>query len=80
VLEIGSGGYQAALLRELAGPHGSVTTLDIDPDVTGRARACLDRAGYGDVRTLCAARNWLSSWPARSGPGTGSIATDPARS
>jgi protein-L-isoaspartate(D-aspartate) O-methyltransferase len=54
VLEIGSGGYQAALLRELTGPGGSVTTLDIDPDVIGRARACLDRAGYGDVRTLCA--------------------------
>jgi protein-L-isoaspartate(D-aspartate) O-methyltransferase len=54
VLEIGSGGYQAALLRELAGPHGSVTTLDIDPGVTARARACLDRAGYGDVRTVCA--------------------------
>lgn len=54
VLEIGSGGYQAALLRELAGPHGSVTTLDIDPEVIARARACLDRAGYGDVRTACA--------------------------
>jgi protein-L-isoaspartate(D-aspartate) O-methyltransferase len=54
VLEIGSGGYQAALLRELTGPHGSVTTVDIDPDVVGRARACLDRAGYGDVRTRCA--------------------------
>jgi protein-L-isoaspartate(D-aspartate) O-methyltransferase len=54
VLEIGSGGYQAALLRELAGPHGSVTTLDIDPDVISRARACLDQAGYGDVRTVCA--------------------------
>jgi protein-L-isoaspartate(D-aspartate) O-methyltransferase len=54
VLEIGSGGYQAALLRELAGPDGSVTTLDIDPDTVSRARACLDRAGYGDVRTVCA--------------------------
>jgi protein-L-isoaspartate(D-aspartate) O-methyltransferase len=54
VLEIGSGGYQAALLRELTGPDGSVTTVDIDPEVTGRARACLDLAGYGDVRTLCA--------------------------
>ena len=54
VLEIGSGGYQAALLRELSGPHGSVTTLDIDPGVIARARACLDRAGYGDVRTVCA--------------------------
>ena len=54
VLEIGSGGYQAALLRELTGPDGAVTTLDIDPDVVSRARACLDRAGYGDVRTVCA--------------------------
>lgn len=54
VLEIGSGGYQAALLRELVGPDGSVTTLDIDPRVVSRARECLDLAGYGDVRTLCA--------------------------
>jgi protein-L-isoaspartate(D-aspartate) O-methyltransferase len=53
VLEIGSGGYQAALLRELVGPDGSVTTVDIDPEVIARARACLDLAGYGDVRTLC---------------------------
>jgi len=53
VLEIGSGGYQAALLRELAGPDGSVTTLDIDPDVVSRARAGLDQAGYRDVRTAC---------------------------
>jgi protein-L-isoaspartate(D-aspartate) O-methyltransferase len=54
VLELGSGGYNAALLRELVGPGGSVTSLDIDPEVTGRARACLDAAGYGDVRTVCA--------------------------
>jgi protein-L-isoaspartate(D-aspartate) O-methyltransferase len=54
VLETGSGGYQAALLRELADPGGSVTTPDIDPEVVSRARACLDRAGYGDVRTVCA--------------------------
>ncbi len=54
VLKVGSGGYQAALLRELVGPDGSVTTLDIAPDVISRARACLDRAGYGDVRTVCA--------------------------
>jgi protein-L-isoaspartate(D-aspartate) O-methyltransferase len=54
VLELGSGGYNAALLRELTGPGGSVTSLDIDPEVTGRARACLDAAGYEDVRTVCA--------------------------
>lgn len=54
VLEIGSGGYNAALLREIAGPGGSVTTVDIDPDVTDRARVCLDEAGYTDVKVVCA--------------------------
>ncbi|WNI16862.1 methyltransferase, FxLD system [Actinacidiphila sp. ITFR-21] len=47
-LEIGSGGYNAALMAELAGPDGEVTTLDIDSDITDRARACLSEAGYGD--------------------------------
>lgn len=54
VLEVGSGGYNAALLRELVGPSGSVTTVDIDPDVTDRASACLSAAGYGDVTVVCA--------------------------
>jgi protein-L-isoaspartate(D-aspartate) O-methyltransferase len=54
VLEIGSGGYNAALLRELVGPDGSVTTIDIDQEVVDRARACLAAAGYCDVRVLCA--------------------------
>ncbi|MGH3991151.1 MAG: methyltransferase, FxLD system, partial [Pseudonocardiaceae bacterium] len=54
VLEIGSGGYNAALLRELVGPDGSVTTIDIDQEVVDRARACLAAAGYRDVRVLCA--------------------------
>jgi protein-L-isoaspartate(D-aspartate) O-methyltransferase len=52
VLEIGSGGYNAALLSELAGPAGEVTTIDIDEDVTTRARETLDAAGYPDVRVL----------------------------
>ncbi|WP_405059824.1 methyltransferase, FxLD system [Kribbella sp. NBC_01505] len=52
VLEIGSGGYNAALLRELTGPAGRVTTADIDPDVVGRAREGLTCAGYDDVRVL----------------------------
>lgn len=52
VLEIGSGGYNAALLRELAGPDGSVTTVDIDSEVADRARALLDQAGYDDVRVV----------------------------
>lgn len=52
VLEIGSGGYNAALLRELVGPTGEVTTIDIDRDVTTRARQNLDTAGYSSVRVL----------------------------
>jgi protein-L-isoaspartate(D-aspartate) O-methyltransferase len=52
VLEIGSGGYNAALMRELAGPAGAVTTVDIDPEVTDRARAVLSSAGYDDVRVV----------------------------
>jgi protein-L-isoaspartate(D-aspartate) O-methyltransferase len=54
VLEVGSGGYNAALIQELAGPDGHVTTVDIDPDVTARARACLDAAGYQQVNVLVA--------------------------
>jgi len=54
VLEVGSGGYNAALLRELVGPLGSVTTVDIDPEVTERAAGCLAAAGYGDVTVVCA--------------------------
>src|SRR5579862_8673622 len=34
VLEIGAGtGYNAALLTELVGPTGQVTTIDIDPEI-----------------------------------------------
>jgi protein-L-isoaspartate(D-aspartate) O-methyltransferase len=54
VLEIGSGGYNAAMLRELVGPDGEVTTVDIDQDVIDRARTGLGAAGLSDVRTLCA--------------------------
>ncbi|MFD3687685.1 methyltransferase, FxLD system [Nocardiopsis sp. NPDC058631] len=54
VLEIGSGGYNAALLSELVGPAGSVTTMDIDPDVTARARSTLDAAGYDRVEVVLA--------------------------
>lgn len=53
-LEIGSGGYNASLLAELVGRTGSVTTVDIDPDVTDRASACLAAAGYNDVTVMCA--------------------------
>ncbi|PSK88984.1 protein-L-isoaspartate(D-aspartate) O-methyltransferase [Murinocardiopsis flavida] len=53
VLEIGAGtGYSAALLRELVGATGEVTTIDIDPDVTEEARARLAAAGYPDVHVI----------------------------
>ena len=52
VLEIGSGGYNAALAAELVGPEGSVTTVDIDPDIVARARGCLASTGYDRVRVV----------------------------
>ena len=53
-LEIGSGGYNAALMSELVGADGEVTTVDIDPDITDRARACLSEAGYDQVNVVLA--------------------------
>jgi protein-L-isoaspartate(D-aspartate) O-methyltransferase len=53
-LEIGSGGYNAALMAELVGEAGDVTTVDIDPDVTERARRCLAEAGYHQVTVMLA--------------------------
>lgn len=55
VLEVGSGGYNAALLAELVGDEGRISTVDIDPEVTARARAALDVAGYGDRVTVVTA-------------------------
>ncbi|MFF0066490.1 methyltransferase, FxLD system [Streptomyces sp. NPDC005279] len=54
VLEIGSGGYNAALIQEIVGSDGAVTTVDIDRDIVDRARMCLDDAGYGQVKTALA--------------------------
>ncbi|MGH3804317.1 MAG: methyltransferase domain-containing protein, partial [Pseudonocardiaceae bacterium] len=46
ILEIGAGtGYNAALLAELVGETGEVTTVDICPDVTVQARQALDANG-----------------------------------
>lgn len=52
VLEIGSGGFNAALIAELVGTGGEVTTVDIDPFVVGRARQYLAATGYEQVRVL----------------------------
>jgi protein-L-isoaspartate(D-aspartate) O-methyltransferase len=53
ILEIGAGtGYNAALLAHLTGPTRQVTTIDIDPQVTGQARRALDATGYGSVEVI----------------------------
>ena len=53
-LEIGSGGANAAMMDWMVGPEGTVTTVDIDPDVTNRARRLLDAAGYARVNVVLA--------------------------
>ena len=54
LLEIGSGGYNAAIMRQIVGPDGSVTSLDIDPEVIARAADCLKAAGVQDVHLITA--------------------------
>jgi len=55
VLEIGAGtGYNAALISHVVGPSGEVTSVDIDPDLVGRAREHLVAAGFRDVTVVCA--------------------------
>lgn len=54
VLEIGAGtGYNAALLDELVGESGAVTTVDIDPEIAAEARERLAAAGHSRVRVEC---------------------------
>ncbi|MYU02158.1 MULTISPECIES: methyltransferase, FxLD system [unclassified Streptomyces] len=73
ILEIGAGtGYNAALLAELVGLDGSVTTIDIDPGVTLHARDALNKAGYESVTVM--ERDGLQGVPER-GPFTKMIAT-----
>ncbi|MFC7650489.1 methyltransferase domain-containing protein [Streptosporangium lutulentum] len=53
VLEIGAGtGYNAALVAELAGSEGQVTTVDIGADIVAGARRGLAAAGYDRVRVV----------------------------
>ncbi|MFD5537809.1 methyltransferase, FxLD system [Streptomyces sp. NPDC127079] len=54
VLEIGSGGVNAAYLAELVGEHGHVVTVDIDPEVTQRAVGFLKETGYRNVTIITA--------------------------
>lgn len=45
VLEVGTGtGYNTALLAHVVGPRGRVTTVDVDPELTRRARQRLAAA------------------------------------
>lgn len=52
VLEIGSGGFNAALLAEVVGQDGRVVSVDIDTEVVERARALLEASGYGGRVTV----------------------------
>lgn len=55
VLEIGTGsGYSTALLSHLAGPSGSVTSLDIDSSVVERARQLLSGHGVSNATIVAA--------------------------
>jgi protein-L-isoaspartate(D-aspartate) O-methyltransferase len=53
VLEVGTGsGYNAALLAELVGPGGTVTSIELDADLADAARATLEELGYGNVTVI----------------------------
>lgn len=50
VLEIGAGtGYNAALLAEIVGISGQVTTIELHPEIAARTRRLLDAAGYNQI-------------------------------
>ncbi|MBB0246473.1 hypothetical protein FNQ90_20750 [Streptomyces alkaliphilus] len=66
VLEVGTGsGYSGALLGEIVGPGGSVTSLDIDPYLTRWANLIHHRRGLTNVR--CHAADGTAGYPA-AGP------------
>ncbi len=54
VLEIGSGGPNAAYLAEMVGEQGRVVTVDIDPDVTERAERFVAETGYRNITVVTA--------------------------
>src|SRR6266511_3102358 len=62
VLEIGSGGLNAALIAEIVGAEGHVVSVDIDPEVIDHAAALLAETGYGSrVRVLAADADHVTS-------------------
>ena len=55
ILEIGAGtGYNAAVLAQLVGERGAITTIDIDADVAALAREHLAVAGFDRVAVITA--------------------------
>lgn len=53
VLEIGTGsGYSTALLAELAGPRGTVVSVDVEADLITRATGLHHQAGYTTITSL----------------------------
>lgn len=55
ILEIGAGtGYNAALLAEMVGERGFITTVDIDTDIVEDAQENLARAHVSNVQAVCA--------------------------
>lgn len=66
ILEIGAAtGINAAILAEIAGPEGHVTTIEIDQDLTEGAIAALARTGYSTVTAVCGdgAAGWAAAAP-----------------
>lgn len=55
VLEVGSGGLNAALIAEVVGPTGHVVSVDIHPRVVELAETLLAGAGYHERVTVLAA-------------------------
>ncbi len=54
VLEIGTGtGYNTALLAEILGTTGKVSSVELQRDVAERAEHSLAAEGYTDIRVLC---------------------------
>ncbi len=52
-LEIGAGtGYNAALMQEMVGETGHVTTIDIQEDVVAQTRRLLRAAGYDRIEVI----------------------------
>ena len=63
VLEVGAGaGYNAALLAELVGPAGSVTTIELDPGLASEAAAHLAAAGYSPARARVITGDGWAGW------------------